>query len=172
MAIIRKPRSTGEAQRLCERYGELDGSISAMEEARDVAIAKANAMVDADLAPLLKEREAIEEKLAAWWDEAGDALTGPKRKSIELGGCVIGTRQGRPKLYISGDERDVRDVLNGLRWAKPFLRVTTSLDKAALMRGLDGKHAKALVELGVTRAEGERTFYVQRTEQGGTQAKI
>ena len=95
MGAIRKPQSQAAAQRLLELYAELDGRIAGMEEARDAAIAKANAVVDKDMAPLIAERDKIAEKLEPWWDEAADELTKGKRKSIELGGCEIGTRLSR-----------------------------------------------------------------------------
>jgi hypothetical protein len=62
-SAIRAPRSQTEAQRLCEQWAALDGEIAAMEEARDAAIAAANAEVDKDLLPLVARRTAIAAKL-------------------------------------------------------------------------------------------------------------
>lgn len=169
---VRKPRSLAQAQALCERFARLDGEIAAIEEARDAAIARANAVVDADLAPLLIERAEVADKLEPWWAEAGEGLTKGKCKTIELGGCVIGTQAGRASVVVAGDEKDVRDVLSGLRWAKPFLRVSVSLDKVALGKALDGPRAVALAELGISRVEGTPGFVLKRTVQAGTQAKV
>lgn len=169
---IRRPRSLAEAQRLCELFAEIDGQIAAIEEARDVAIAAANAEVDRDLAPLLAQRAAIAGKLEPWWGENAAALTQGKRKSAELGGCVLGTREGRSAIVIAGSEADLREVLSGLRWAKPFLRVSVSLDKVALAKGLEGRHAPALAELGVRRSQPAPVFYIERTGQAGTPGKV
>lgn len=60
------------------------------------------------------------------------------------------------------------EALCAFRWAKPFLRVKTTLNKTALLSSIDGKHKVALAELGVAKQDGEETFYVQRVEQAGT----
>ena len=171
-SVVRAPRSLTEAQRLCERWSALDAEIAAIEEARDVAIAAANAEVDKDLAPLLAQRAAIAGKLEPWWGENAALLTQGKRKSAELGGVELGTRDAKSSLIIAGDEADLRDVLSGLRWAKPFLRVSVSLDKVALAKGLVGKHSGALAQLGVSRSAPPPVFYIKRTGQAGTQAKV
>ncbi|MEO7335775.1 MAG: hypothetical protein ABIV63_04255, partial [Caldimonas sp.] len=66
--------------------------------------------------------------------------------------------------------QDVVAVLSGLRWAKPLLRIKTTLDRAATMRSLDGKNAVTLAELGIARREGDETFFIERVQQSGTLA--
>lgn len=165
---VRAPRSLNEAQRLCERWAAIDGEIAAIEEARAVAIAAANAEVDKDLAPLVAQRAAIAGKLEPWWSENAKALTQGKRKSAELGGVVLGTRVSRARLAIAGELADVVQTLSGLRWAKPFLRQKIELDRVAVLGAIDGKHGQALAELGVTAEQGAETFYMERTKQTGT----
>lgn len=169
---IRAPRSLAEAQRLCEQWAALDSDIAAIEESRDVAIAAANAEVDKDLTPLVKRREAIAAKLEPWWKANAAELTNGKRKSAELGGAVLGTRTGRARLSIAGKVEDVVRLQSTLRWAKPFLRQKIELDRVAIMKALDGKHAAALAEFGISADAGEETFFIERTAQAGTQGKV
>lgn len=162
------PRSIPAATRLLERYAELDGQLATVEGWRAQAIAQANASADTEAAPLLKELAGIRAAIEPWWSANAAALTDGKRKSIELGGCMIGSRTSRPTLTIAGDEKDVVAVLNGLRWAKPLLRVKVTLDRAAILKSLDGSRSAALAELGIGRSEPEEQFYVERAEQAGT----
>ena len=111
-AAIRAPRSLTEAQRLCEQYAQLDGEIAAIEEARDVAIAAANAEVDKDLIPLVARRAAIVEKLSPWWAVNAVTLTQGKRKSAELGGCVLKTQAGRASVQL---RREADAIIADLR---------------------------------------------------------
>jgi phage host-nuclease inhibitor protein Gam len=168
---IREPRTAAAATVLLERFAELDGQIADIELGRQESIAAINARADTAANDLIGQRDAIRAKLAPFWAKHGAALTDAKRKSIELGGCLIGSRAGRPKLAIAGDEKDVVASLQGLRWAKPFLRVKTSIDRVALLKhlpGLGDDRRSALAELGVSRDEGEEAFFVERAEQGGT----
>lgn len=162
------PRSLQAATRLLERYAELEGSLAAVEAQRSEEIASANAAADQDAAPLIKELGGIRAALEPWFAAAGKPLLPKGRKSMELGGCMIGSRSSRPSLVISGEEQDVVAVLSGLRWAKPMLRVKTSLNRSAVMSSLDGKHRVALAELGISRSEGDERFFVERVEQAGT----
>jgi len=170
MEPIREPRSTEQATALLERYSNLDAQIAEIEADRTDSIASINANCDRAANALIEQRDAIAAKLEPWWAKNGEKLTEGKRKSIELGGCEVGSVAGRPTLSIMGDEKDVVAVLSGLRWAKPFLRIKASLDRVALLKGTDGKHSVALAELGIGRDEGKERFYVKRVEQGGTLA--
>jgi phage host-nuclease inhibitor protein Gam len=170
MTQLRTPRSTTAATELLERYAVLDGQIAAIEANRRESIAAVNARADTAANDLMAQRDAIASKVQPWWQANAAELTEGKRKSIELGGCIIGSRSGRASLTLAGAEQDVVDVLSGLRWAKPLLRVKVSLDRAATMRSLDGKHAVTLAELGIARKEGDETFFIERVQQGGTLA--
>lgn len=162
------PRGLAAATRKLERYATLAGELEQIEARRSAAIARANADADAQAAPLLKERDNIAAVMEPWWTNAGAALADGKRKSIELGGCIIGSRTSRPTLTLAGDEKDVVAVLSGLRWAKPLLRVKVSIDRTAMLKSLDGRHQVALAELGIGRSEPVEQFYIERAEQTGT----
>jgi phage host-nuclease inhibitor protein Gam len=170
---IRKPRSVSEAQRLCERFAAIDTEIAAIEEARDAAIAAANAEVDKDLAPLLVQRDAIKAKLDPWWADNAAALTKGKRKSAELGGVVLGTRTGSGKVTVAGAIDAVIAALRANRTlGRLFVRPKFELDKPEIRKGLTGKHAAALKALGIGYEPGTETFFIERTGQAGTQAKV
>ncbi len=170
---IRSPRSLGEAQRLCEQWAALDGEIAAIEEARDVAIAAANAEVDKDLTPLVTRRAAIAAKLGPWFmDNRQQLLTG-KRKSAELGGVVLGSRVGSGKVTVAGALDAVIAKLRANRTlGRLFVRPKFELDKAEIRKGLEGRHGPALRALGLGFEPGEDTFYIERTGQAGTPGKL
>ncbi|WP_375290901.1 host-nuclease inhibitor Gam family protein [Qipengyuania sp.] len=165
---IRQPRSVEAATALCERYAELDGQIAAIEERRQADLAAVNADADRAANDLIAQRDAIAPKLAPWWAGAAETLTKGKRKSIELGGCEIGTVKAKDGLAIDGKDDAIIGKLQKLRWAKPFLRPKVSLDRAALLKATEGKRKDELAELGVTRSVGVPSFFVKRTGQGGT----
>ena len=172
MSGHRTPRSTDAATRMLERFAELDGQIAAIDAARNDAIVAANARADEAGAALLEERAQIMDKLRPWWVKAGAALTRGARKSIELGGCIIGTRQGREALTIAGDEERVALALKARRWAAPLVRTRVSLDRRAVLLSLDGLHGPQLKELGLGKRRGDEEFYVLRCEQQGTLASV
>lgn len=171
-APIRKPRSLNEAQRLCEGFAAIDGQIAAIEEARDVVIASANAGADKELAPLLAQRAAIAEKLEPWWGENSALLTHGKRKSAELGGAVLGTRKGKGKVNIVGVVDSIIESLRSTAWGRKFVRTRFELDKAKLAEGLIGKARTQLEAEGITYQPGAEVFFIERTGQAGTQAKV
>ena len=165
---IRAPRSVKAATELLERFAELDGKIAGIEAERNARIVAINADADDRALGLIRDRDAIFAKLAAWWPGASAELTEGKRKSIELGGCMIGGRQGKDTLAIDGDEKTIVTQLKKHRWARPLLKVRTSLDKVAILKSVDGLHGETLRSLGLSRKPGAETVFVERTEQGGT----
>lgn len=167
-ASVRQPRTIAAATELCERYAELDGQIAAIEEQRQADIAAVNADADRAANDLIAQRDAIAEKLEPWWPGAAAELTQNKRKSIELGGCVIGTVDGRATLAIAGKEDEIAARLAKLRWAKNLVRIKPALEKAVILKATEGKRAVELAELGLSRKPGVTTFFVKRAEQSGT----
>lgn len=165
--MTRAPKSIEAAQRLLERFAAIAADRAEIEAERDKQVGAVCAEADQLLTPLIKEAEDIEAVLAPWWAAASADLTQGKRKSIELGGCTIGTKQGPSALIIAGDEQDVIDVLGTLRWAKPFLRSKVSLERSAIMKALDGPRGAAFAELGVARKDGEETFFVKPAKVEG-----
>jgi len=170
MAGVRKPRSTEAATKLLEQYAELDGQIAAIQAERQEHIAAINARCDTAANDLIGRRDDIAAALEPWWAEHGGKLTEGKRKSIELGGCMVGTRRSRTSLEISGEEEKIVEVLNGLRWAKPLLRVKTTINRAAALAALSTKRKADLEKLGLQRKDGDEAFYVERAQQQGTRA--
>lgn len=167
MTSHRKPRSLKEATRLAERFAELQADIDLVEAERGEEIAAANAEADRVSAPLLTERDRLYELLAQWWPGVAAELTEGKRKSIELGGCMIGSRKGRDSLAIAGEEAVVVEALQREDWAEPLLKVKVSLDKVAVLKSIDGVYAEPLAALGLSRKAGEETVFVERAEQRG-----
>jgi len=167
MISHRKPRSTAAATALLERFAVLQGDIELIEAERGQAIAEANAEADKVAAPLLTERDRLYELLAAWWPGVAEQLTEGKRKSIELGGCLIGSRQGKDSLAVAGDEEKIVSALQRKDWAEDLLKTKVSLDKVAVLKSLDGVYAKPLAKLGLSRKAGEETVFVERAEQKG-----
>ena len=165
MDPVKQPRSTAQATELCERFAKRQGEIDAIQAQRDKDIAAINADADRALTSLIEERDLIATKLEPWWAKSGHELLEGKKKSVELGGCIVGTVTARPTLQVAGEAKDVVALMQGLRWAKPFLRTSYSIDRAAALKGLDGMHSAALVELGMSAAGGEDVFYVKRAEQ-------
>lgn len=168
MTSIRAPRSVNSATMLCERFADLEGQISYHEHKRNATIAQANADADCNIEPLLAERNAIAARIEAWWPTAAAKLTEGQRKSIELGGCIIGTRMGRESLGIRGDEAKVLAKLEQADWARGLVRTRVSIDKTAVFKALGGEHADALKSMGFRKQPASETFYMQRAEQEGT----
>jgi hypothetical protein len=168
MATVRTPRTIAAATKLLERFAELDGQIAAIEEQRKVELADVNAEADRLIAPFLPERDAILAKLQGWWVEAAPGLTDGKRKSIALGGCEIGSRSSPATLGVAGDEKLIAKALIKLRWARELVRVTIGIDRAAVLKSIDGVHAAQLAELGFSRVAGGEAVFVRRVRQDGT----
>lgn len=170
MTVVRTPKSVAAARSLLEHYAELDAALAAIEAERTAGITAANAIADKAAAPLLTSLAQIREKLEPWWrGPAGQQLAG-KRKSIELGGCMIGSRLNKPKLVHTFDNDEAAlAALVASRFRKATTRTTTSLDKAAIGRLLGASNAtsKALAELGFKTDQGD-TFILERAEQEGT----
>lgn len=172
MTAVRTPKTVKAATALLEQFAMLGWQIDGIEDARNAAIVAANAAADKELEPLLKIRDDLLTKLEPWWFAAEAELTKGKRKSIELGGCMIGSRQGREGLAVAGDEKKAVEALQRRKWALPLLRVSTTLNRQAIFTSLDGVYAKQLKELGFGKAPGQVTFFVERTQQGGTAAGV
>lgn len=89
------------------------------------------------------------------------------KKSLELGGCVIGFRTNPPSL--SKKKGITWDYIVGLMKAnkvlKPFIRVKEDVDKTALLKQqTDDKLMKQLASLGVT-VKQEEQFYVDAKKE-------
>lgn len=165
--MIRTPRTLEQAIALAERYAALQAQLAVAEETRAKAIADSNAVADAIVSPIVEELAALAAPLETWWARAAAKLTGGKRKSIELGGCMIGTRSSKPKFGFTGTDAAALAALKPHRWARALIRVVASVDKPATVKALAGKHGQQLAALGFS-AEASETFFIERVAQEGT----
>jgi len=164
----RQPRTLEQATAMLERFAVLDGDRAGIEAERNEQIARINAAADEQLVPIVQEMDAIGEKVQPWWAKAAAELLPAKRKSMELGGCIIGSRTAKTVLAIAGAEKTLIEALTKLRWGKAFAPANPKLDKTALLKATTGPKAADLAKLGVTAKAGEESFVLARAEQSGT----
>ena len=170
MKPIRKPRTVAAATEAAARYAELDGRIADANETRREQLAEVNAATDAVTNPLIEERDSIAAKIESWFGEAREQVLEGDRKSVELGGCEIGTRTGREMLSVGLPEKDLIAKLEGTKFGKTLLRFKTSLDRAAALRAVRGKDAEALTEFGLAVEPGVEVFTIKRVDEGGARS--
>ncbi|RSV15184.1 hypothetical protein CA235_09620 [Sphingomonas sp. ABOLF] len=167
---MKPPRTIPKATELLDRFATLSSQLETVEAHRNAELAKINAAADALAAPIVKELDEIRGAIAPWWATAEAELTKGKRKSAELGGCMLGTRTSRTTLAIAGNPEAVLAKLQAARWAKPYVRTTHAIDKTAALKALDGPHRSKLTELGFSKQEGTPVFFLERVAQAGTVA--
>lgn len=165
---MRVPKSLPAATALVERFALIDAELSRIEAVRTAAIVAANQVADEAGASLLVEREDLVTALGKWWPGAAPNLTKGKRKSIELAGCVIGSKSGRAKLALDCEEEPVIAAMAKLRWAKSLLQIKLSLRRTAILAALSGPRAGELGKLGFRIDDGTEMFYIERAAQDGT----
>ena len=171
---IAAPQSKAEAQALCESYAEVESAIAAGETRRDAGIAELNAKCDAIMEPFVTQRDALVAALEPWFFANRDELLEGKRKSLELGGCTLGARKGADTLGVPDDKDGLAKKLAKLPWAKDaYVKTKVSLDMPAIKRGLGDKADRGkLKRYGLKIVPGVDAFFIDRTEQSGTAAKI
>lgn len=165
------PKTTDAAIALLEIYAVNAGLLATIEANRASALASTNTVADGLAAPLLEHQAEIRAQLEPWWAKQGAALTRGKRKSIELGGCMIGSKMGRPSLaHAFADDAAAVAALQGERWSKPYVRVSYGIDRTATLKAIAAPttHAAKLTALGFDISPGVETFYVERVAQVGT----
>lgn len=154
---------------LLERYAQLGVELDLAEAARADGFAAVNSVADKMVLPIVSEMDDIRSALEPWWKRNGASLLTGKRKTVELGGCMIGSKAGRASLqFAGGDDAAATAALQAHRWAKPYVRVTYGPDKTAIGTALSGKHAAKLAELGFSKPAGEEAFVLERVKQEGT----
>ncbi len=167
-AAHRQPRNAEQATALCGRYSHLAGELALVEATRTASIAAANKSADAEALPILDEMSVLAAKLEPWWATAGAGLVKKDQKSIELGGCMIGTKIAPASLAFPGTDKAALAKLLPEKWAKPYIRVTLGVNKVATLAALDGdKHANQLKALGFSKSEPGDTFFVKAAAQQG-----
>lgn len=167
MTKIATPRTTEAATALLARHAEIDAAIAAAEADRQSQIASVNAAADAVIEPMVADRAKLQGALAPWWARVAPDLTGGKRKSIELGGCRIGTRTSAEKVEFSdGDDKAALAALADSPARASATEIKRVLDKKAIAAALKGKaKIRATLEaLGFRLAGGEDTFFVSRVD--------
>lgn len=169
MTPLRVNAPVEQATQVLERYARLDGERAAIDARRDTLIVMANQMADAKVLPIASEMAVLAEQLQRWWERNGAGLTKGKRKSAELGGCMIGSRTAKARLaFAGGDDKAALAALQPHKWAKPYVRVSFAVDKTATATALTGKaHGAKLAELGFSLAAPVETFFVDRVAQDG-----
>lgn len=167
-AAQRAPQSTEQAMVLLDRFATLDSELALAEANRQEALAATNAVADSIAIPLIAELKDIAKQLKPWWAASYDELTQGKRKSIELGGCMIGYRISPPKVtYSGGTDAEAVTAVAASAYAEQIIRNTLSLDKPAILKLLEGDDSAALAELGFASKQSE-VFFVERVAQAGT----
>lgn len=142
-------QSRDEAIALLARYSALDAEITATTERVEAAIASLRAQADAINAPKVEQQKAIFLAIKPWWAVAGDDITEGKRKTWELGGCLIGHRTSNPALGYPRPEHYAVALLQG-RGFQGLLRVKTELDKPAIVTALRMLMTSEVVDEGDT----------------------
>ena len=154
-----------QATEVLERYAQLGAEIDLNEVSRQDAIAAVNVAHDMVALPIVTERDELRAVLEPWWKRMGAALLKGKRKTVEIAGCIIGSKKASAKLaFAHGDDEAAIAALKPHRWAKPYIRVTTSVDKTAIKAALDGKHSDQLKALGFSLDGGVDTFVLDRAK--------
>jgi phage host-nuclease inhibitor protein Gam len=164
------PRTLDQATAILAHYAEVHAQLAEVEAGRTADLGRVNAAADAVAAPLVAELEQLQARLQPWWETAGQALAPKGRKSMQLGGCMIGSRTSRPKLaHGFADDDKAVEALQGTRYGKQTTRVRYSLDRGATLKliQIKGRPAEKLAELGF-RVEQSEQFFIEPVEQGGT----
>lgn len=162
------PRTAEAATEMLARYAALNSQLVLIRAARDEVIASANQAADAGALPIVAEMNLVRAALEPWWRKAAPGLTAGKRKSIELGGCTIGSKLGKDTLALAGEDFDAAAVaLQACRWGKPYISIKVSVDKSAALKAIDGPHKAKLAELGFSRKPGADAFYITPLAQAG-----
>lgn len=165
----RAPRTVEQATDLLEQIARLDGEAATIAANRDSAIASTNAIADALVVPVLEERSAIAGVVEAWWVQSGHTLLTGRRKTIQLGGCDIGSKKAPTALTFTNDDFEAAvTALRAERWAKPYVRITYSVAKKDTTAALDGKHGDQLRALGFGKRGGADVFVLSTVTQTGT----
>jgi hypothetical protein len=163
------PLTNEAATEQLERYAALAGKVAAIGGRRNVLIARANAAADKMAAPIVAEMAEILATIETWWSAGGKDLLPAKRKSIELGGCMIGSKVGATSLINinAGGFDKQAELMRKLAWAEPFVRVTVSIDKGAVSKAMAGPLAPKLKGRGFRLEDGTDEFFLKAVAQSG-----
>lgn len=157
------PQTLGEAIALLTKFSAISAGLDQIEVDRAESKAAIDAAADKLAAPMREGLKDMARQLKPWWSVAGGELTEGKRKSIELAGCLIGTRMPPPKLAWPGKVDGAIALLLDDPLLEEHVRTKLTLDKQSLLKALAAGDAKAtrLLLLGFTRRQREE-FFIDR----------
>lgn len=166
------PETDEAAIAMLEQLATLDADLGVIEANRAAAIAGTNAVGDALALPIITDKAAIVAALEPWWAQAAPRLTKGKRKSIELGGCKIGTKSAAEKVEhgFADDKAALAAVVADAKVRAGATTTKRVLDKAAIAVLLKGKTAvgAALKALGFRLGGGTDTFFAAPIATGAS----
>lgn len=154
------PQTLEDATCLLDRYALLAAGLEQLKADANAAVAAIRAEADNRATAFAIEMKAIFNQLKPWWAVAGTELTDGKRKSIELGGCLIGQRMSTPRLSFDGDDREAIGRLETAGW-DDLIRTKVELDKPAILKLLASDQADFITALGFSAKQREE-FFIDR----------
>lgn len=141
-AAQRAPQTKDQALELAARFAALSALRAEAEAQRAAEKAAIDAAADAVIVPIDAERADIQKRLKPWFEGNFDGLTGGKRKSIELGGCLLGYRINPPKVYFAGGtDKDAVQALLADPTGRALVRAVLSPDKPEILKVLEAEQA-------------------------------
>jgi hypothetical protein len=161
---VRVPRTLAAALPLLERFASIGATIAAAEAQRAEDLAGINAAADKKIEPHLKELEELRTAIEPWWKKDGAQHLAGKRKTAELGGCMIGSKTGSAKVSFDfADDAAAIVALKGARLATQFVRMTPALNRQAIAAKLKTDRPGRLAEIGFRIDQAEQ-FVLERIE--------
>lgn len=124
-------RTWEEADQLMGELRQLDAQLAGLNARFDKRIQQVQAAKASAAEPLVKEKEAAEERLLAFMEAHRGEL--PKGKSVKLVHGTVGLRRGSPKVAFQGSEEHTLNALKA-RGQTQCIRTVESLDKAELKK--------------------------------------
>lgn len=117
------------------RWATVQAQIETLQAQAGQEITAIKIRLGEALAPLEAELKAILLAAKPWWQANSDQLTDGKKKSALLAGCQIGIRLSPPALAFPKPAEHAINLIEGQGW-QAMLRVTTELDKVAILKAL------------------------------------
>ena len=163
---INAPSTLAEASAILAKYGRALTTIECLRAEYDQKIAAMQAERDLIIAPIESGMKDMFIGLRAWWAVAAPGVTGGKRKTAEIAGCLLGLRINTPSLKLPKDMREV-DIVDWLRQAGDnFVTISIKPNKPeliSLLRGEDGPDKSKLLAKGFGTRQAEQ-FFIDRVK--------
>jgi len=153
------PETTDGAIALLGEFAAVQARIEHIEADRRSGRAAIDEAADRLAAPHEARLKELFNQLKPWWAVSGPEILGGRRKSTELGGCLIGHRMTTPKLGLGKMSVQIAiDTLTKHGWDDPCVRVKYEIDKPACLKMLSSDQARYLEELGFSVVQREEFF--------------